>query len=342
MFGTAHRRSGPHGRRSRRTPWAVSLAAAVLVAAMAGAACVPTSPAPTIHPQPEGRGRVAGVAVAPSTGCDLVASTYPVGATAVTLSIGGATRRADLRIPAGEGPHPLLMSLHPFTLGAGPWEAYSGLADAAVARGYVVASPTGSDPGPRWAVPGGLETGADDVGFLAELADHLEDSLCIDRNAEFAAGYSAGAAMAQALSCTMPWRFAAVAGSGGMNLTETCPRSPATDVLTLHGTADPVAPTSGSKIVFAPPLDLPIDDVVATNAARAGCAPAPSASTPVAAVEALTFDGCDAGGRVVYWRMLGAGHTWAGADPFPGDLVVGSTSSTFSATTAVLDFFDAT
>ena len=65
-------------------------------------------------------------------------------------------------------------------------------------------------------------------------------------------------------------------------------------------------------------------------------------STPVAAVEALVFEECDDGHRVSYWRMLGAGHTWAGAEPYPGDLVVGPMSSTFSATTVVLDFFDAT
>lgn len=327
--------SGP---RARVPVAAVALAVAV---ALATAACVPTSPSPEVRAQPDGRGKVPGVEVAPSSGCALAEPGHPLGASVVTLSIGGAARRAELRVPEGPGPHPLLFSLHPFTQGPGPWEAYSGLAQAAVARGYVVASPTGSDPGPRWAVPGGLETGADDIGFLAELADHLEDTLCLDRNAEFAAGYSAGAAMAQALSCTMPWRFAAVAGSGGMNLTEVCPDSPPTDVLTLHGTADPIAPTSGSKVIFAPPLDLPIDTVVATNARRAGCDPVPVASTPAASVEALVHTGCDGGHRVAHWRMLGAGHTWAGAQPYPGDLVVGPTLSSFSATTAVLDFFGA-
>jgi polyhydroxybutyrate depolymerase len=330
--------AGVPGRGARFIGAAGALALAVVLAATA---CVPTSPSPQVRAQPEGRGKVPGVEVAPSSGCALPEPGWPAGASVVTLSTRGTTRRAELRVPEGPGPFPLLFSLHPFTQGPGPWEAYSGLADAAVARGYVVASPTGSNPGPRWAVPGGLETGADDIGFLADLADHLEDTLCVDRNAEFAAGYSAGAAMAQALSCTMPWRFAAVAGSGGMNLTETCPDSPPTDVLTLHGTADPIAPPTGSKVVFAPPLDLPIATVVATNAQRAGCDPVPVASTPAASVEALVHTGCDGGHRVAHWRMLGAGHTWAGSQPYPGNLVVGPTLSSFSATSAVLDFFDA-
>jgi polyhydroxybutyrate depolymerase len=242
---------------------------------------------------------------------------------------------------------PLLVSLHPFTLDPANWEELSGLADAAVARGYVVVTPLGSQPGPRWAVPGGLagitgtDKGTDDLGFLAALLDTIEDGLCVDRNREFAAGYSAGAAMSQALSCTMPWRFAAVAGSGGVNLTSLCPASPPTDVFVLHGTADTIAPLTGSQVPFATPLGLPVADVVATDAARAGCDPAPTASTPVVAVEALTFGGCDGDHRVQYWRMLGAGHAWAGANASLVGLFVGRTPTDFSATEAVLDFFDA-
>lgn len=226
-------------------------------------------------------------------------------------------------------------------MGAAPWEDYSGLAASAASRGYVVVSPEGSQPGPRWAVPGGLDTGANDIGFIHDLLTELESTLCIDRNAEFAAGYSAGAAMAQALSCTMPWRFSAIAGSGGANLTDLCPDSPATDVFVLHGTADPIAPASGSQIVFAPPVGLPVDEVSDVDAARAGCDPVALETTPVPGVRARVFKGCDGHHRVQQWNMLGAGHTWAGARPFPFDLFVGPTASGFSANEVILDFFDA-
>ncbi|MGI9577377.1 MAG: alpha/beta hydrolase family esterase [Microthrixaceae bacterium] len=281
--------------------------------------------------------------VAGSAGCEDVGIDAPAAGTSnLEIDSGGSTRSAVVRVPDGDGPHPLLVSMHPFTGNPRSWEDYSGLADAAVDRGYVVATPLGSEPGPRWAVPGGLETGADDIGFIADLADHLEDTLCIDRNAEFAAGYSAGAAMAQAMSCTMPWRFAAVAGSGGTNLTETCPASPPTDVFVIHGSVDPIAPLSGSEVIFAPPLGLEISEVVATNAARAGCDPTPIKSAPVDKVEAADFEGCDDDQRVRYWKMRGGGHTWAGTEGSVfNDLIVGPTLQTFSATDEVLDFFDA-
>jgi len=311
------------------------------VTAVALAACaVPVEPSPTVLPQPAGRGKVAGVSVAPSAGCTSGAG-LPAGRTTVTFAWKGLARRALLDVPAtGSGPRPVLLSLHPFTLTPEVWDAYSKLAAGGTARGYIVITPLGSDPGPRWAVPGGTRTGVDDIGFVNRLLDDVEDRGCVDRNREFAAGYSAGAAMSQALSCTVPWRMAAVAGSGGTNLTDRCPASPGTDVMVLHGTADPIAPVTGSTVPFATPNNVKVSDVVATNAARAGCAPVPTSEQRYRTVRVDTYQGCGTH-RVEYWQMQGNGHTWAGT---PGilDLVVGTTNTDFSATTAVLDFFDRT
>jgi polyhydroxybutyrate depolymerase len=315
---------------------------ALLALGLAGCT-VTTAPGPVVQPQAEGRGKVPGQASAPSTGCTYVGpDAPPVGRSVQTITWKGQTRTAIVQVPDvdGLGPRPLLVSLHPFALNAEVWEQYSGLSAAAKGRGYITVSPYGSDPGPRWAVPGGVETGIDDIGFVGALLDRLEDRLCVDRNREFAAGFSAGAAMAQALSCTMPWRFAAVAGSSGVNLTSPCPASPATDVFVLHGTVDQIAPLTGSTTAFATPLGLAVDTVVATDAARAGCDPTPVLSTPVPQVEARTFTGCADGQRVQYWKEIGAGHTWAGPTTLL-DLVAGPTLTTFSANTVVLDFFDA-
>jgi len=326
----------------RRLTLGASLALTVVLAA----ACVapPTAPGPTVLPQPADRGKVAGAGVVASTGCTApTTSAPPAGRSNVGIPWQGGTRHALVDVPGGasDAPRPVLVSLHPFSLTPEPWDNYSGMAAAATVRGYIVVTPLGSDPGPRWAVPGGLASEADDIGFVNALLDHIEDGTCVDRNREFAAGFSAGAAMAQALSCTLPWRLAAVAGSGGTNLTDLCPDSPGTDVLVLHGTADPIAPITGSNVIFAPPLDLPVSDVVATDAARAGCSPSPVTSQPVASVAVETYQGCTEQRRVQYWKMLGAGHTWAGAPNFIIELVGGPTNVDISATATVLDFFGA-
>lgn len=328
-----------HPRTRRRGRWVGAVVGLVVVL---GACAPPTAPGPAVRPQPPGRGEVPGVGVAPSAGCD-VADPLSPGHSVLTVPVGGGQRSALVDVPATAAaaqPAPVLVSLHPFLVPGDGWEAYSGLAAAALERGYVVITPTGSEPGPRWAVPGGLETGADDLGYLSALLDSIEDRTCVDRNRVFAAGFSAGAAMAQALSCTMPWRISGVAASGGANLTSTCSSSPATDVLVLHGSADPIAPTSGSEVVFAPPVGLSIDTVVAANRGRADCDAAPSVEQVQPDVVVDRATGCEGGVRVEYWRLLGAGHTWAGSTAPLLEIVAGATTTSVDANDVVLDFFD--
>lgn len=263
------------------------------------------------------------------------------GPTTAPRSITALGRASALLAPAGYQPgteYPLLVSLHPFILGPDAWETYSGLAAAASQRGYWVLLPQGSDPGPRWAVPGGLDTGPDDIAWIDALVRETAATVCVDGDRVFAAGYSAGAAMSVALSCELPGRFRAVAGSGGTNLTSPCPAAAGIDALILHGTADPIAPVTGSEVVFAPPLGLGVDTVVASFATRNGCVGPP---TPIDLSATVTIDRYSCGDhRLEYFRMRGAGHTWAGS-PIPLDIVTGPTDHTFSATNAVLDFFGA-
>lgn len=319
----------------------------VLIAAAFGllgvlSACVPPpAPGAEVLPQPPDRGKVAGVTVAPSAGC-ASSSRPPVGRSVLTVETAQGHRRTLLDMPeqaAGSTPLPVLVSLHPFLLDANVWDGYSGLAAAAVERGYIVLTPFGSQPGPRWAVPGGLDTGVDDLGFLSDALDLIEDTACINRNGEFSAGFSAGAAMSQALSCALPWRMQGIAASGGSNLTDLCTASPGTSAMILHGSADPIAPITGSTVVFAPPAGIPVASVVATDAARAGCSAAPQTTQLFPTVVVDRYLDCDAGLAVEYWRLIGAGHTWAGANGLV-DFITGPTNAAISANERILDFFD--
>lgn len=249
-------------------------------------------------------------------------------------------RSSMLYAPANYRPgvaYPLIVSLHPFVTDPALWEAYSGLGVAANARGYWVLIPKGSDPGPRWSVPGGFLEG-NDLEWIDHLIANTSNTVCVDQQRIFAAGFSAGAAMAVGLSCRMPQRFRAIAASGGANLTTLCPDSGPTDALIIHGSADPIAPLTGSYVIFAPPMGIPIDSVVASFARRNRCDPTPQNI----AISSSVIDEhyrCE-GHRLDYWRMTGAGHTWGGAT-FPLDIITGPTDHSFSATKAVLDFFDA-
>ena len=296
-----------------------------------------------------GNGRVAGT-VAIAAVVAVLAASCTTAPTHVLVEIDADLARENVGVvdagpspspgcAPGASPAPLLVSLHPFVMGSGPWEEYSGLAAAARARGYEVLTPPGSDPGPRWSVPGGLPGGPDDIGRVNSLIDDLMRADCIDRNRVFAAGFSAGAAMAVSLGCAAPHRFTAIAASGGANLTDLCPGSPGVDALLMHGSADPIAPITGSYVVFAPPLGLHLDDVFASHGERAGCTGSGEVAGPAADVVRRVHDGCSPGLRVEQWLLAGAGHTWAGSTAEWAE-VLGGTTTSISATESVLDFFD--
>lgn len=250
-------------------------------------------------------------------------------------------RMSSLRAPTNYRPgvaYPLLVSLHPFTVGPGGWEAISLLGQAASGRGYWTLIPEGSPPGPRWAVPGGLDYGVDDIGWVDDLLHETANTVCVAGDRVFAAGYSAGAAMAVGLSCELPWRFRAVMAVAGSNLTLTCPTSGPTTALIMHGTADPIAPPTGQAIEFLPPLGIGVTDVVSSFAARNGCVGGPTTSAASSSVTVSRYS-C-AGHATEFWSVLGGGHTWPGS-PVNLDFVNGPTDQSISATTTALDYFDA-
>ena len=55
----------------------------------------------------------------------------------------------------------------------------------------------------------------DDLGFVEQLLDSLEESLCIDLDRVYATGMSNGGMFVHRLGCDMPDRFAAIAPVGG-------------------------------------------------------------------------------------------------------------------------------
>lgn len=234
-------------------------------------------------------------------------------------------------------PHPVLVSLHPFLLGAYDWDHYSQFVVEATARGYIVILPEGRNPGPGWSVPGGNKSDFDDVGWIDALIQEAARTACVDSTRIYAAGFSAGAALAVGLSCELPSRFAAIAGSGGTNLTSLCPRSEPTSAMIMHGTDDAVVPTSGNVVPFAATPPISVDSVVGSFATRNQCVDDAALTRPTPTQFRSDYECGDA--ALVDIRVIGMGHTWPGAVGLI-DLIVGPNDQTFSATSTVLDFFD--
>jgi polyhydroxybutyrate depolymerase len=55
-------------------------------------------------------------------------------------------------------------------------------------------------------------------------------------------------------------------------------------------------------------------------------------------VRGVRYSDCDEGAEVIFYTIIGGGHTWPGGTPIP---VVGKTSRDIDATEAMWDFFQA-
>lgn len=276
----------------------------------------------------------------PSPGCSAGGS-LPTSRQTWNFTQDGQARFTYVDAPAAAAgtPLPVILSLHPFALGADAWDSYSGMAAAGTSRGYVVVTPQGSTDLllPRWTVRGGV-AGSDDVALMEQILTRLGDEGCIDRSRVYAVGFSAGAAFAATLTCERPALLTGVAMSGGSNLALPCPEAAPVDALVLHGREDPIAALTGQNGPL-PPQGISVQQVVDSYATRGGC----TGTTTVAvrpSADLIRSTGCDAGGETAYLSFTG-GHSWAGHDGLAfAAIVTGATNYDFDATATSLDWFD--
>ncbi len=234
----------------------------------------------------------------------------------------GRTRTYHVYVPADLDPagSPLLVALHGGTGWGLQYERSSGFDDMAAREGFIVVYPDGVGGGASetdnrtWNA--GICCGAaarkdvDDVAFVDQLIDVIEDSHAIDPTRVFAAGHSNGGFMAYRLACELSDRIVAVglqAGGLGVN---TCAPSQPVSLLHIHGTADTNVPIAGgrgsgvSQVAFPP-----LAESLATATAAMGCDGEPDESKD-GRVTTKSWGSCADDATVELQLIDGATHTW--------------------------------
>ncbi|UBU18678.1 alpha/beta hydrolase family esterase [Nonomuraea gerenzanensis] len=277
-----------------------------------------------------------------SSGCQ---ATRPLEPGTHRLRSGGLERRFLLSLPAGDGPHPVLLDLHGLGSSAAQQSAYGRLPEQGSRRGYVVATPQAAGGRMGWTLP--HTAGPDDTAFLTALLDHLEQGLCVDRRRQFAAGLSYGAAMATSLLCVMDGRLVGVAAVAGLNIVRPCrDRPPPATLVAFHGTADRIVPYRGGHPFQDARGDLraladlvvldPVERAAAGWAALLGCSG--RATTPLSPrIRVRDWKTCPGGTTLRLYTIDGGGHTWPGPIEVPW---LGATARDLDATRLILDAFD--
>ncbi|HEY5920238.1 MAG TPA: PHB depolymerase family esterase, partial [Kofleriaceae bacterium] len=193
-----------------------------------------------------------------------------------------------------------------------------------------------------------LDTGVDDVGFIASLIDEVAQRHAIDRTRVYITGASNGAMMTYRLGCDLADRIAGIAPViGNMPATIKCqPRAPLV-VLAINGSEDPLVPYVGGEVARGrgSVLSATLSTAAFAQAAKCGNA-APTIDEP----DVDTGDGsrtrrtsyaCPAPHAVELLTLAGAGHTWPGGPQYLPRVVIGGTSRDFDGAERIWDFFSA-
>jgi polyhydroxybutyrate depolymerase len=264
-----------------------------------------------------------------------------------TLEFGGVSRTYAVHVPPGH-PTGLVLNLHGATSNGAQQERLTNFDAVADADGFVVAYPDGINR--VWAAgPGADGHGVDDVGFLVALADKLRTQYGIDPGHVFAMGMSNGGFMANRLACDRAEEFAAIAPvSGTLRSNVDCTPSRPVAVLEVHGTADPIVPFGGGKMVGrGGPSDVVAAPAMVQRWRTAdGCSGEPVEDTLTGAgdgtvVHRFTSASCAAGTAVVFYQVDGGGHTWPDGPQYLPKAMIGPTTHAFSASDSIGQFFAA-
>jgi polyhydroxybutyrate depolymerase len=266
----------------------------------------------------------------------------------------GIRRRVLVYVPRaisrGE-PLPIVLALH----GAGSTgerlDDLVRLTPIADREGFVVAFPDAL--GKVWnastAVPAGDPR--DDVAFLLAVLEAIGGELPIESQRAYAAGFSNGAMMANRLAIGAGDRIAAVALVAGAPakgvLPSSIPPRPV-PVIAFHGSEDRIIRYGGGSIGSLIPgrrrgVSAPVEELKRFWARANDCELPPSmelltASRDGSYIEKEAYS-CSRGTDVVFYKVVGGGHTWPGGKQFLPRQVVGNTNRSVNASELIWRFF---
>jgi polyhydroxybutyrate depolymerase len=238
-------------------------------------------------------------------------------------------------------PAPVVFALHGASGSADSFINYSGWQAISEDEGVIVIHPDGFDNQWNDGRPGGVPV--DDVGWIAQIVEDLDDMLRIDRTRVYATGYSMGGMMAMRLACTLPDVIAAAASVASTMpgyILEECVAAPPKPVLFMVGTDDQIVPWIGIRNAYLDALTsaeywgvhnqcLLTGDQIALDDT------APDDGTRVIFQE---YTECADDADVQLYGVFGGGHTYPGHElPFN---LGGATSMDIEAAATIWSFFE--
>lgn len=281
----------------------------------------------------------------PSGGCTTTGKT-PTAQSPITeeFEFGGALRTATIAVPddydATEAV-PLVFAFHGHGSSKEINEADSEMGARGASRGFIVVTGDALGQPRQWNMFGAADQ-PDDFAFVNAFVEQLGKDWCIDLDRVFASGHSNGSAFTGFLACVPPFRFAAVAMVAA-TIPSSCPDDHHPSVLAISGDADQTVPYDGGGVGGNGGVGIPPAlDTMKSYRVTYGCDSEPKVETVRPGVRRDRGVGCANGSRVELITVIGGTHSWPGGLGASLDPNTSSAGREFSATDAILDFFEDT
>lgn len=236
----------------------------------------------------------------------------------LSLTIGGVNRDYTVHIPPGydgKAKLPVMYFFHYFTGDPKNAADYSGMSAKADKENFIVVYPKaeGWIDGKirQWNLNNKPSYRVDEVAFVEQLMNKVDEKLSVDKSREYVVGYSNGGMIAHEVAAKFSDRIAGmVSVSGCQNGSEKRPSSPV-PVMMINGTEDWLVPYNGRRFTPLFPRMKPVSDSVdfwkktnGTDGYRS------EEMTPNVRREVYGKNNSE----VVLVTMKGSGHGWPGSD----------------------------
>ncbi len=244
---------------------------------------------------------------------------FAMGQQNLTFNHNGTIRDYILYEPANRLANaPLVFVLHGYTGSAQGIMGYSEMNAQADTNGFVVCYPQGAGDNfgtPHWNAHLTISN-VDDIGFLTDLAAHLQTTYNLNPDHTFSCGFSNGGFMSYTLACEKPDVFKAIASvAGTMSGRDwaNCNPSHPIPIMQIHGTADGTVPYNGGMPTAGGWGGAPgIESVVQSWKARNSCASTDTVVLSARSTANFHRNGID-DNEVWFFPIQTWGHTWPSA-----------------------------
>lgn len=209
-------------------------------------------------------------------------------------------------------------------------------------NGFIIAYPAAR---PNWNSGKGDNSSSrlpdnDDVLYISNLIDLMNEEYSIDLSRVYATGWSNGAFMAYKLACQLSDRIAAVASVGGLlssSTLEECNPTRPVSILEIHGTKDGWVSYDGEEGWHS--VDETIEYWVEINQCKiAEMSSIPDLDTnDGSTVEKITYHDCLDNSEVVLYKVIGGGNTWP---DMPKDFGFGKINRDINGGVVIWEFFE--